>query len=221
MKKPLRVVAGLATLSAAVAFAWRVARRHPMPCPARFSFLVENPLMERVAGAEALLERAGVAPGMRVLDAGCGPGRLILAAARRVGPTGHVVALDIQEGMLRKLRRRLSDAHVSNVRVVRGGIGEGLLEVGGFDRAFLVTVLGEVRDRVAALREIYHALVPGGILSVTEVLPDPDYQSRSTIRRLAAEVGFEPAATYGNVFAFTMHLRRPGPHDVVDSDRHG
>lgn len=203
-------------MSAAVALAVRAARRHPRPCPARLSFLVENPLMERWAGAETLLDRAGVVPGMRILDAGCGPGRLTVPAARRVGPTGHVVALDIQEGMLRKLRRRLADGAISNVRVVRAGIGDGLLGEAAFDRAFLVTVLGEIPDRVEALREIHRALVPGGILSVTEVLPDPDYQSRSAVRRLAEKVGFDPVAVHGNVLAFTMHLRRPGSSDVAE-----
>lgn len=217
MSRLLRVVAGLATVSAALALVWRAVRRNPRPCPARLSFVLDNPITERWAGAETLLERAGVVSGMSVLDAGCGPGRLTLPAAHRVGPTGQVVALDVQEAMLRKLRRRLTDRDVSNVRVVCGGLGEGLLGEAVFDRALLVTVLGEVPDRVAALREIYRALKPGGVLSVTEALPDPDYQSRSAIRKLAGEAGFEPAVVHGGVFAFTMNLRKPDSRDVVET----
>lgn len=42
---------------------------------------------------------------MRVLDAGCGPGRLTIPLARQVGPTGEVVALDVQQGMLKRVRK--------------------------------------------------------------------------------------------------------------------
>jgi SAM-dependent methyltransferase len=60
-----------------------------MPCPSSLSFLLENPFMNRVAGAQLLLDRADVAPGMRVLDVGCGPGRIALPVALRVGANGE------------------------------------------------------------------------------------------------------------------------------------
>jgi ubiquinone/menaquinone biosynthesis C-methylase UbiE len=189
---------------------WRRQNRH-LPCPASLSFLLENPFMERVAGAEILLDRAGVGPGMRVLDVGCGPGRITLPAARRVGPTGEVVALDIQEAMLQRVRQKLNAQNVTNVRLLHAGAGEGQTEPESFDRAFLVTVLGEIPDKAAALREIYRALKPGGILSVTEVLPDPDYQTPDAIRQLAREAGFEVSEKIGSLPAFTMNLWKPTP----------
>jgi ubiquinone/menaquinone biosynthesis C-methylase UbiE len=188
---------------------WRRQDRH-LPCPASLSFLLENPFMNRVAGAERLLDRAGVAPGMRVLDAGCGPGRLTLPAARRVGPTGEVVAVDIQEAMLRRVQEKLDAQAVANVRLVSAGLGEGQLEPASFDRAFLVTVLGEIPDKAAALREIYGALKPGGLLSITEVLPDPDFQTPGAIRKLAGAAGFVEARIVGGFPAFTMNLVKPG-----------
>lgn len=187
---------------------WRRQSR-TLPCPASLSFLLENPFMNRVAGAELLLDRAGVAPGMRVLDAGCGPGRLTLPAARRVGPTGEVVALDIQEAMLRRVRDKLDARGVSNVRLLQAGLGEGRTEPASFDRALLVTVLGEIPDKTAALRELYTALKPGGLLSVTEVLPDPDFQTPDTVSRLARAAGFQEATLRGGFPAFTMNLVRP------------
>lgn len=165
--------------------------------------------MERRAGSGLLLDRAGVAQGMRVLDVGCGPGRLSLPAAERVGPDGWVVALDIQEAMLEKLRARAAERGIENIRIVHAGIGEGKIERGAFDRAFMVTVLGEVRDREAALKEVFTALKPGGILSITEMLPDPDYQPRQKVRRLAETAGFKLAESFGMLFAFTMNFTRP------------
>jgi len=70
---------------------------------------------------------------------------------------------------------RVLDAEgLTNVRTLGGGLGEGALDEGGFDRVVLVMVIGEVRDRASALRELHAALEPGGILSVTEAVGDPE-----------------------------------------------
>lgn len=197
---------------AAVGGGWLLWRRQKanLPCPASLSFLLENPFMNRVAGAETLLDRAGVVAGMRLLDAGCGPGRITLPAARRVGPTGEVVALDIQETMLQRVRQKLDAQGASNVRLLHAALGDGQTEAKAFDRAFLVTVLGESPDKAAALREIYTGLKPGGLLSVTEVLPDPDFQTPDAVRRLADEAGFVEDRLLGGFPAFTMNLVKAG-----------
>ncbi|HRL10929.1 MAG TPA: methyltransferase domain-containing protein [Aggregatilineales bacterium] len=185
------------------------ARQRPLPCPFWLSGLLNNPYMNSVAGAEAILDRLGVEAGMKVLDVGCGPGRLTIPAARRVGVDGEVTALDIQPEMLRRVQKKLDASHLTNVRLVRAGAGDGQVGQDMFDRALLVTVLGEIPDRRAALDEIFQALKPGGILSVTEVLPDPDFQTPGSIRRLASDVGFEEQAHFGGFPAFTLHLRTP------------
>jgi len=197
---------------------WRaLTRRVAFPCPPQFTWLLENRAMERVAGSKLLLDRASIAPGMNVLDAGCGPGRLTLPLAERVGEHGSVVALDLQEGMLSRLRARLEEKGVAHVRTLRGALGSGVLPAGAFDRALLVTVLGEIPDRVAALREVLGSLKPGGTLSLTEVFPDPHYQPRNTVRRLAEQAGFEVRETHGNWRAFTINLTRPADAPVPGS----
>lgn len=179
------------------------------PCPASLSFLLENPYFNGVAGAQAVLDRAGVEPGMRVLDVGCGPGRVTLPAAKRVGPTGEVVALDIQTDMLHRVEKKLSAEHITNVHLLYGGIGAGLTEAGTFDRALLVAVLGEIPNKVSALCEIWRALRPGGVLSITEVFLDPHLQTPATIRRFAHQTGFEVKAMVGRFPAFTINLVKP------------
>ena len=200
----------IASISA-ISLWWRLAAmRRSLPCPAWLGWLLENPYMEAVASATTILDQLDLEAGMSVLDIGCGPGRLTIPAARRVGSTGRVVALDIQPTMLHKLEQRLEEHQITNVQTILGGIGQNLLPPSSFDRAILVTVLGEIPEQSPALQEIYDALKPNGLLSVTEVIPDPHYQSQKTVRRLAERSGFRLTQTYGNALAFTMHFRKAG-----------
>lgn len=216
-----RITIGTLGIGVAGALYWGFAvRRYALPCPSWLSWLVENPFMNAVAGAEAILTRLGVEAGMRVLDVGCGPGRLTLPAAQRVGSTGAVTALDIQTDMLRRVQAKLDATHLSHVQLVQGGAGDGCVETNAFDRALLVTVLGEIPDRSRALREIYDALKPGGVLSVTEVLPDPHYLTAGTVRRLATAAGFEEQAYFGGFPAFSIHFQKPIPVAPSTRDEH-
>jgi ubiquinone/menaquinone biosynthesis C-methylase UbiE len=206
----LYLIAVVMVILAGLALGWRaLSRRHAFPCPPQFLWLLENRAMERVAGGMLLLDRAGIAPGMDVLDAGCGPGRLTLPLARRVGERGSVLAVDLQDEMLSRLKARLEEKEITHVHTLQAALGDGGLPAAAFDRALLVTVLGEIPNRVKALREILDSLRPGGMLSVTEVFPDPHFQRRSTVRQLAEQAGFEVRETFGNWRAFTMNLVCP------------
>jgi SAM-dependent methyltransferase len=202
------VVVGLVALAGIV---WLVASRSfQIPCQAWLAWLVEldNPFTQTNRAA-VIIDRADVGPGMAVLDLGCGPGRLAIPLARRVGEQGRVVAVDIQDGMLDRAREKARAAGLANVEFVRAAAGQGSLGRDRFDRAFLVTVLGEIPDRDAALQKIFAALRPGGMLSVTEVVFDPHFQTRRSVARRASAVGFREAARHGTCIAFTLVLRKP------------
>lgn len=182
------------------------------PCPATVAAFFDNRFTERFSGTALLVERAEVRPGMRVLDAGCGPGRLTIPLARRVGAAGHVVALDVQEAMLERVKRNVVRSGMANVVAVRGALENNAAALRGqreaFDRILLVTVLGEIPDKNGALRSLHAALKPGGVLSITETIIDPDYVSRSRVRELATSAGFAFDQQYGSAIAFTMNFRR-------------
>jgi ubiquinone/menaquinone biosynthesis C-methylase UbiE len=199
-----------------VALVTIISRRYSLPCQVWLGWLVEldNPFV-KTNRAAVIIERLDLQPGMAVLDVGCGPGRLAIPTAKQVGPQGYVLAMDIQAGMLQRAEEKARAANLTNIRFLQAGAGEGRVGRNQFDRALLVTVLGEIPKPQAALREIFEALKRGGLLSVTEIIFDPHFQTRTTVRRLAEAVGFREQAFHGNRVAFTMNFAKPTPADTA------
>jgi len=205
------VFLGLVGVVMLVALGWRLSsRRHSLPCPVWLRWLVEmdNPFT-KTNRAAVIIQHLDLRPSMAVLDVGCGPGRLVIPVAKQVGPQGEVLAMDIQCGMLDRAREKAQVASLTNIRFLQAGAGEGKLRRNHFDRALLVTVLGEIPNREGALKEVFDALKPGGIGSVTEVIFDPHFQRRQTVIRLARAVGFREQAMYGNRLAYTLNFEKP------------
>ena len=111
--------------------------------------------------------------------------------------------------MLQRVQEKARAANLTNIRFLEAGAGAGKIGHNQFDRALLVTVLGEIPKPEPALSEIFDALKPGGLLSVTEIIFDPHFQTRSTVRRLAAAAGFREQAFHGNRIAFTINFAKP------------
>jgi ubiquinone/menaquinone biosynthesis C-methylase UbiE len=130
-------------------------------------------------------------------------------AAQRVGPEGRLIAVDIQPEMIVQLKARVCEAGLSNVETHVASAYELPIEDGTVDRAFLITVLPEIPDPVRGLREVYRALKPGGVVSMTEEFLDPDYPRRKTTIAWAEEAGFELAERYGNWWCYTLNFRKP------------
>jgi ubiquinone/menaquinone biosynthesis C-methylase UbiE len=118
---------------------------------------------------DALIAPAEIAPGQSVLDFGCGPGWLALELARRVGPSGHVHALDVNQAFLERaaahvaaedLQGRVSFHHVAGERIP--------LDDRTLDRVVTKNVLEYVSDLEATLVEMRRVLKPGGRLHVVD-----------------------------------------------------
>src|SRR5262245_16944869 len=127
--KTISILLCLFALILVISGIWRFAsRRRSLPCPAWLSWLVEidNPFA-RASRAAVIIDNLDLEPGMRVLDVGCGPGRVTVPIAKRV-TNGQVVAVDIQPGMLERAQEKARRAAVTNIRFVQAGAGEGKLE---------------------------------------------------------------------------------------------
>jgi ubiquinone/menaquinone biosynthesis C-methylase UbiE len=126
-----------------------------------------GPALERwlAEATEAMLDMAHVGRGSRVLDVAAGAGGQTLAAARRVGPEGSVLATDISENILAFAERAAADAGLANV-ATRTMDGEGL----DVEEAFFDAVISRVGfiyfpDQRAAFAGMHRALKPGGRLA--------------------------------------------------------
>lgn len=210
MKPWLEVVAAVVVVVAAIGFAWRWASRvWSLPCPSTIGWALEWPLFVRLSGTPRILERIGFRPGQRVLEIGPGPGRLLIPAAQRVLPGGEVVGIDIQPKMLLRLRHRAQQRNVTNLMALLGDATHLPVADASFDLVFLVTVLGEIPDRAAALAECYRVLRPGGVLSISEMFGDPHFQWKRTVRRLAAAAGFQLQSIAGGIGLYTANFVKP------------
>lgn len=184
---------------------WR--RIFPAPMPGLFDPTLDTSYRRRHFSPEVAAERHGLAAGMRALEIGPAGGYLTRAAVRKVQPTGHLVSLDLQQSLLRKLRARLGP---DTPPLVRGDATRLPFRSGSFDLIFLSSVLGEIPDKPGAMREFGRVLRPGGTLAVSEeIIFDPDYVRLPVARRLAAGAGFEAREYFGETFRYTQRFGAP------------
>jgi len=115
-------------------------------------------------GIEAI-DRAGIREGERVLDVGCGCGQTSLEIARRVGPSGRVLGVDISGPMLESARERAERAEMGNVEFVHADAQTHDLGTPGLDLIFSRFGVMFFADPVAAFTNLRAALAPEGRLT--------------------------------------------------------
>jgi|SRR5699024_9356110 len=211
MKQVILSVVSVFLLMIVMFTSWRYAsRKRELPCPAWLRWFVEldNPFTKNNR-SEVIIQHTNIKRGMHVIDVGCGPGRLTIPLSEHVGLHGKVTAVDLQVEMIQRAKQKAKEKQLANIEFIHGKIGAGTLQLAPCDRAILVTVLGEISNQQEALKEIFHALKPGGTLTVTEVIFDPHFQKRADVLKLAKDVGFLEKRFLGHWAAYSMILEKP------------
>jgi arsenite methyltransferase len=131
---------------------------------------------------------ADLREGETVLDLGSGAGADVLISARRVGPTGKAIGLDMTDEMLELARANAARAGVENVEFVKGYIEAIPLADASVDVIVSNCVLNLSGDKPKVLAEAARVLRPGGRFAVSDVIASPDMDD-ATRADLAAYTG--------------------------------
>lgn len=115
-----------------------------------------------------LLREAGIAPGMRVLDVGCGAGDVAMLAREMVGPGGSVVGMDRSADAIAVAQQRAQAAGYSQI-VFQADAIEDFVDHTGFDLVIGRYVLVHQTDAVALVRRATELVRPGGVVAFHEV----------------------------------------------------
>jgi ubiquinone/menaquinone biosynthesis C-methylase UbiE len=119
-------------------------------------------------------------PGMNVVEIGPGKGSYTEAVAKRVLPHGRVYTVDIQDSVIERLKLRVKKKGIMNILPRVDNAYDLSFCDGSVDRVLAIACLPEIPEPVKVLREIHRVLNEDGIVSLSELFPDPDYPRRDT-----------------------------------------
>jgi SAM-dependent methyltransferase len=130
----------------------------------RVAFMVPSRRLRLALVLDYLEARIRSCGSPRLLDAGCGDGRLTLAMARR-HPSWRLVGVDVADELLADARERAAHHRTENARFEHADLTAGLPE-SGFDVVMAIEIMSEIADHDRALQMLADALAPGGLLLV-------------------------------------------------------
>jgi ubiquinone/menaquinone biosynthesis C-methylase UbiE len=176
-------------------------------CPVWIAHTFDNPVRRWFHNPERMFADY-VRPGMRVLDLGCGLGYFSLGLARMVGVEGHVLSLDLQDGMLMGVRARAKrhglSERIETVRCTPDALGVKP----GIDFALMFWMLHETPDHLRALQMMYEVLKPGGVLFIAEPGIHVGKGEFERLLGLVRKAGFEMVAQPRVRLSRTMVLKK-------------
>ncbi len=168
---------------------------------------IDNPFRRRfVQQPSRIADRMQLEPGMIVVEIGPGKGSYTEAVAEKILPNGKVYAVDIQEGVIERLKKRVDKKGITNIIPKIDNAYAFSFADESVDRVFSIACLPEIPEPIKVLRECHRILKPNGLVSLSELLPDPDYPRRKTEKFWAEEAELELKQEFGNVFAYQLNF---------------
>jgi len=156
--------------------------------------------------------------GETVLDLGSGAGADVLISARRVGPTGKAIGLDMTDEMLELARANASEAGVENVEFLQGYLEDIPLKDRTVDVVISNCVINLSGDKPQVIREAARVLRPGGRFAVSDVIADPDMDEQ-TRADIAAWTGCIAGALTETQFRSELENAGFGEIEIIETHR--
>ncbi len=186
----------------------RLVRRYrKFPIPSFLTRVIDNPWRRHlVQKPGTVADQMHLKPGMIVVEIGPGKGSYTIEFAKRVLPDGKVFAVDISESVINRLRQRVVQEKIHNIIPKIDNAHAISFDDESIDRVVAIACLSEIPEPVKVLLEIHRILRSDGLVSLSELAPDPDYPRRKTVKRWAGQAGFELHSEYGNWFVYQLNF---------------
>ena len=130
--------------------------------------IFDSPGRDQRLQINRVMDTLGITPGKNVADIGAGSGWFTVRAARRVGSSGTVYAVDINPDAIRYIDHRAKSESLANVRTILSKADDPLLPPNGVDAVLLLKTYHEVADPVVLLQRLRPALRPGAKLGIID-----------------------------------------------------
>ena len=153
--------------------------------PAQEIDALPGSVTESFAGVGNPFSLGEIKPGQTVLDLGCGAGLDCLLAARKVGPSGRAIGVDLTPEMIHKATQNALALGLANAEFRQGDIESLPVESGTVDVVISNGVFNLCPDKPRALAEVHRVLRPGGRLLMADIILE-DHVSREKVRLLGS-----------------------------------
>jgi arsenite methyltransferase len=153
-----------------------------------------------------------------VLDLGSGAGADVLISARRVGPTGKAIGLDMTDEMLELARANAAEAGLTNVEFVKGYLEDMPLPDASVDVVISNCVINLTGDKRRAIAEAARVLRPGGRFAISDVIADED-MDEATRTDMAAYTGCIAGALTEAEFRASLAAAGLGDVEIQETHR--
>jgi len=164
--------------------------KHKHICPPEIAWFLDNPIRKLIHDPKKII-RPFVKPGMKVLDFGCASGTFTREIAKLSGDNGKVIAADIQEEMLKKLRKNIKGRDIEKrIKIVKTDNSSINIKE-KIDLAFALFVIHEVKNEEKTLLQIYNILKKKGKFIILEPKTEISEQEFKNIIKMAEKIGFK------------------------------
>lgn len=175
----------------------------PYVCPWWLAPTFDNPLRRWLQNPQRILNDL-VQPGQTALDVGCGMGYFSVALAQLVGSTGQVIAVDLQEEMLQRVRWRAAKAGVAERIHTQRCFPQSIGVAGPVDFALAFWMVHETPDQARFLGQVAQALRPGGRFLLVEPFLHVGATAFQKTLATAERVGLKPVGERQVFFSRAM-----------------